>query len=107
MSVTFNDRIRDHINSCGSKIVRVVAVSKTGEVKRFTFNPYAQGGKLSDFVTLPGLQAAATRKANNPDLFNVWDFSHQRWRCFDLSRVLTVKCGTERAFRYYRGNVAA
>jgi len=101
--MSYNDVIRAHIASHGSRIVRVAAITKDGTYKRFTFNPLGQVGKLSEFVTVQGAQAAATRKANNPDLMNVWDVTHKRWRSFNLSRVVSVKCGAERPFRIYRG----
>lgn len=105
MPVTINDRIREQINRAGSRIVRVVAVAKDGELKRFVFNasPEAQKNKLAPIVSIQHAQGADTRKRNNPDLVNIWDMSAKRWRCFDLNRVISVKCGAETPYRFLRG----
>lgn len=104
---TVADIVRAHIAAHGSKIVRVEAVTKAGEIKAFVFNPLGQESHLNPLPTLQGVIAGETRKATHPDLFNCWDMTARKWRSFDLNRVLSVKCGNEAHFRLYRPRVAA
>lgn len=102
-NAAINETIRETIHRSGAKLVSVEAVAKSGEVKRFTFSDAARRTHLQEIVTASGAMAAATRAANNPDLFSVWDIHKGSWRSFHLDNVLSVTAnGHKIAFRYYR-----
>lgn len=87
------------LNSSGSKMVSVTFKKKTGdkEIRTMVFNP-CEGSKS---VTGENAQATYTRKANNPDLFNVIDSTvanreedrRNGWRSFSGDTVISMKVG--------------
>lgn len=119
---TINDLITRKIRESGSKLVSIRAVTKDGEVKTFvTSHAFSSAPSKQDIVTVSGRQAAETRAANNPTLYNVRDVNKLRElvekkgltkkeaydkcrRSFYLDRALTISANGETIeLREYRG----
>lgn len=81
MADTINERIRAHIASAGAKFVAVKAVTKSGEIVSFEFNPRQLANHMAAQPALsePHARGAETRRQNNPTLFNVMDRSRRKY----------------------------
>lgn len=111
---TTNDKIRNLIDSCGSRFTTVDVVLKDGTRRSITFNPRETRPLLTETPTPAGLKAAETRKVNNPTLINVWDRGVAKVRkygkpgpsSFYLDRVLAVRArGQTHEFRIHRPHI--
>ena len=97
MTKTVNEEIADAIRAHGSRFCKVRFVTVKGDELTAIFNPRS-GVKPSPIASVRHIEAAKTRAANNPDLWNVVDYHPRKWRkygrpgvtSFDLSRVLAV-----------------
>jgi hypothetical protein len=85
------EAIRALMASSGARFMRVDAVKKDGSIGRFVFNRSLNAARVEGADTEGGAMAAETRRANNPDLINVWCSMRQRWSSFDATQVVATK----------------
>lgn len=116
-----NEAIRAKLRDAAAhgRIIGVTYVKKDGTTKSAAIKPIADG--LASIVTVSGAQAAETRAANNPDLYNYQDVnayskaraagldkpdaSKKAWRSMYLGNVLSIADkGETVAFRILRAS---
>lgn len=86
------DRIRDLIESAGNTFVTVEFIKKDGTERVMNVRLNSGTDLLAgDAASASAKQAVETRKANNPNLINVFEAVRKQWRSIDLDRVLGVK----------------
>ena len=83
--------IRDIIDGQGSRIFSVEFVKKNGmyrsmQVQAATLPKRVKGDKASEKAQ----RAVATRKANYPNLYNIWSMDANAPRSFDMDAVLRI-----------------
>lgn len=85
--------IREHIDSCGSRIGAVVFIKKDGSFRKMRFNRKAGFDQIKG--TARGMQASAARAMSNPNLVSIGEITPKgtQWRSINLDTVLTVKAG--------------
>ena len=85
------DDMKALINSAGGRFCSAVFIKKDGTLRTMTVQPAAlkfhvKGDAASDSAK----QAVATRAANHPNLFNVWDVQAKGTRSINLDTVQTI-----------------
>ncbi|MFM7008680.1 MAG: hypothetical protein ACKO0Z_05020 [Betaproteobacteria bacterium] len=119
LNSTINSTIRAKLADAAAhgRIIGVEYVKKDGSIKRAAIKPIADG--LASIITVSGAQAAETRAANNPNLYNYQDVnayskarakgsdkpqaSKAAWRSLYLDNVLSISDkGTCETFRIHR-----
>lgn len=86
-------RIRFLLDNVGSRFARVDFVKKSGEMRRMVIQPATGPVRLSQGpeASEQGKRAAATRSANNPNLYNVWDSINNGWRSINIETVKAIQ----------------
>jgi len=95
--------ILSFIDKQGAKFVSVFFKKKNGDMRTMVFNPKAvKNAAKGDKATEKGKRQIATRKANNPQLYNLYEHNNEtgltdfnRMRCFDMHKVHRIKGGGE------------
>lgn len=75
----------------GARFMRVDVVKKDGTVGRFVFNRSLNQARVTGASSCAGEMAVEARRANNPNLINVWCSMRRRWSSFDATRVVATK----------------
>ena len=86
--------IRSLIESAGSTFIGVEFVKKDNSIRNMNVQTHAGRALLvGENACDSAKQAVETRKANHPNLFNVYDVVAKAWRSINLDTVfgLTVK----------------
>lgn len=88
-----SETIRQHLDSCGPKMVAVAFIKKDGRLRHMRINGKALLDSLVNSER--GNKAAATRRQNHPNLKPVPEITRDgaQWRNVNLDTVLTVKAG--------------
>jgi hypothetical protein len=95
-----NQAIMDIIAQSDALLTRVRAVKKDGSITDFVFSPAATRAHVVGATTERGERASSSRKANNPDLVNVYCIKRAKekkakggdgWASFDLNRVISIR----------------
>ena len=87
-TVATRDMLRELIDNSGSKLFSVKARKVNGDTMHRVYQAAATATHCVG--TTPGTPAAArveSRKANNPNLFNVYDVTAGGIRCFNFDKV--------------------
>lgn len=86
-------RVRELLDSLGSRFGRVDFVKKDGTARRMIVQPATGPVRLAQApeASPQGKAAALTRAANNPNLVNVWDSIKMAWRSVNLDTVIAIK----------------
>lgn len=92
------DEIRGFIAANGSKFMTIEFIKKDGSKRKMNFNPYgAAKHTKGDTASESAQQAVATRKANNPNLLNIWEQNNPddetKFRSINMDTVYRIACG--------------
>lgn len=93
-----NETIRETLMSAGKQFASVQFMKKDGTITRRVYK--LDAGRKLLVNSERGEKATATRRENNPDLFDFYSVKDRGWRSCDLNRVIAVKiAGTRSEFR--------
>ena len=92
------DEIRYFIAGNGSKFMTIDFVKKDGTLRKMNFNPHAaKNHTKGEQASESAQQAVATRKAQNPNLLNVWEQNNPddetKFRSINMDTVTRIACG--------------
>jgi hypothetical protein len=92
--------VKKFIADQGSKFVSIEFLKKNGDPRKMIFNPYGTRKHLKgDKASASSQQAVATRRTNNPHLFNIFEHNldtgetETKMRCFNILSLTRIKCG--------------
>jgi hypothetical protein len=97
MSNAKHEQIKGFISDSGSRFMSIDFIKKNGDLRTMNFNPQSAKKNLVENPSDSAIQATATRKANNPNLINIWEMNNQdettKFRSVNLDTVTRVACG--------------
>lgn len=83
------------IMAARGRFCSVTFTKKDGTERTLNFAPAHAPSHVQGAATESGARAAETRKANNPNLVNVWSVADAGWRCVNLDSILTIRVDGE------------
>lgn len=84
-------QLKGLIETAGARFVRVDFVKKDGSLRKMIAAPKARTGLVGEAASESAKRAVETRKANNPNLVNIFDTRKKGWRSINLDTVYAVQ----------------
>lgn len=91
--------IRKIIDTANTQFISVSFIKKDGSERVMNCHPTHIRAHIQEEISESAQRAVETRKANHPNLYNVWDVAANGARSINLDTVYRVKaCGVEYLF---------
>lgn len=84
-------QLKGLIETAGARFIRVDFVKKDRTLRKMLAQPKARIGLVGEAASDSAKQGVETRKANHPNLLNIYDVQKKGWRSINLDTVYAVQ----------------